>query len=362
MAIKPQKISIKGAAKEAKSNREFDTSRRDNAKNILSPDQIQGKNWRATKVLMTTLGLKPGDEPRPITKQDLLAFNRNIMTLQAKVEKGVTANEVISMSTIADKKRSRQQIHTAIPVKMKSGYIHFMTDAGPGSKVSRKVSRHHVHIILSGYETGLAKGTPLQAAREIARGNLKFDCDCEHHTFVFRFITTLMGANAGRAETGFPKLRNPMLEGIACKHVLRVMVELNTSIFIWKKIAAMVEADRKQNADKTRRQIQKVVNLKQSEANDLSAKQHKNQRSIKVTEAARDREKLAQALMEDIKPHRKTKPGSKLTTDQAAEFMAREGIPRSAVEAMFARGVINLSRGTTKEAFLKAFDQAVKAK
>jgi len=97
------KVNIKGAKTEAQQNREFDTNRCDNAINILNPDQIQGKAWRATKILTTTLGLKPGEEPRRITKQDLIAFNRNIQTLQGKVEKGVTANEVISLSTKAIK-------------------------------------------------------------------------------------------------------------------------------------------------------------------------------------------------------------------------------------------------------------------
>jgi hypothetical protein len=86
MAVKKPKISIRGAKKEALQNREFDANRRDSARNILSPDQIQGKAWRATKVLTTTMGIKPGEEPRAITKADLIAFNRNIKALQTKVE------------------------------------------------------------------------------------------------------------------------------------------------------------------------------------------------------------------------------------------------------------------------------------
>jgi len=271
-------ISIIGSKKELKERREFDNNRRDSAEKILNPDQIQGKNWRTTKVLETTLGLEKGAKLRKITKQDLLAFNRNIQALQGKVETGVTADEVIRLSTDADKKRSRQQINMAVPARMKGGDVYFITNSGPESKVAR----HNVHIVLSDYEMGLAKGTPLQAAKEISRGNIKTDCDCEHHTFVFRYIATLMGANAGRAETGFPKIRNPDLEGIACKHVLRVVTELNSSIFIWKRIAVMIEADRAKNADKERKTRQKTVSLTQKEANELAAKQEKNPRTIKA--------------------------------------------------------------------------------
>lgn len=290
------KFDIKGAKKEQNARREFDANRRDNAANILNPDQIVGKDWRSAKVLATTMGLTNG-EMRKITKKDLIAFHHNITKLQSRVVKGVTANEVINLSTLADKQRSRQQINMAIPVRMKNGDIHFLTNAGPDSKVTR----HNIHIILMDYDIGLAKGTPLQGAKEVAHGNLRFDCDCEHHTFVFRFITTLMGANAGRAETGFPKIRNPELDGIACKHVLRVMTELNSSIFVWRRIAAMIEADRAKNANKQRAKQQKTVTMTQKEANELAARQQKNPRTIKaIIEAAKQ-----------AKPSQKQKPASK---------------------------------------------------
>jgi hypothetical protein len=276
MIKKIKKLVVRGAKTEAKENFKFDQERRDNAVKILNPNQVQGKTFRVTKLLETTLGLKSGEPMRAITRQDLQAFKRNIKTAQNRVKKGLTANDVIRFSTKADKDRSKKQIHMAIPIRMKGGDINFLTDAGPESRVSR----HHVKVILNDYEKGLSVGTPLQAAKAMAKSGIKFDCDCEHHTFVFRYITTIMGANAGRAETGFPKIRNPKLLGIACKHVLRVMVELSTSIFIWKKIARMVESDRKGNVDKTRRKQQKVISISQKEANELARKQQKNKRKI----------------------------------------------------------------------------------
>jgi hypothetical protein len=324
MSPQKPKFSTYGAKKELKANREFDQNRRDNANNILNPDQIQGKAWRVTKALKTTLGLKPGEAARPITKQDLLVFNRNIQALQGKVEKGITPAEVISMSTEADKKRSKDQIHMAVPGFMRAGDVHFITNAGPDSKVHR----HHVHIILADYEKGLAKGTPLQAAKEIARGNVKIDCDCEHHVFTFRYIATLMGANAGRAETGFPKLKNPSLEGIACKHVLRVMIELSTSIFIWKKIAAMIEADRQKNASKTTRARQKSVQLKQSEVAELAGKQDKNRRAIKPAEAraTKAKQEMADKMAEVGVTHKKIKQTAKRasTPDKREQALRRD--------------------------------------
>lgn len=335
-------LNISGAKKEAQQNRDFDTQRRDSAANILSPDQIQGKAWRAAKVLETTLGLQKGEKPRKITKQDLLAFNRNIQTLQSKVEKGVTANEVISLSTDTDKERSKQQITMAVPAFMKGGNIQFITNAGPDSKRTR----HNVQITLASYDTGLAKGTAIQAAKEMAHGDLKFDCDCEHHTFVFRYITTLMGANSGRAESGFPKIRNPHLEGIACKHVLRVLVELNTSIFVWKRIAAMIEADRKQNADKTRRKLQKSVTMTQREASELAARQDKNRRAI------------IEAVKQAGKPQ-KERPASKKPNGLSGLIQAyrNSGIGLAQLKKMDQNGALFLPDGVTKQQLFSELDK-----
>lgn len=268
---------LSGSISEARASQQADAESRDNAARILSPDAIQGKAWRATKLLTTTLN--NGGIARPITKSDLLAFNANTQRLSGKFTLGVTAEEIIKFSLEKDKKRAKDEIHHAVPNRMQGGDIHFITNAGPDSKKTR----HHVRVILEKYEASLVSGTALQAAKFAAKSNVKFDCDCEHHTFVFRFLTTKLGANAGRAENGFPKIKNPTLSGIACKHVLRVMIELNNSIFIWKRIAIMVEADRKKNADKTRNKKQKVVRMTQKEANQMAKKQDKSRRKIQET-------------------------------------------------------------------------------
>jgi hypothetical protein len=48
----------------------------------------------------------------------------------------------------------------------------------------------------------------------------------------------------GARNRGYPKLTNSTLIGVACKHVLRTMAELQGSIFVRRQIAHMIEADR----------------------------------------------------------------------------------------------------------------------
>ena len=316
---KPAKFDISGAKKELKALRELEQYQRDHATNILRPDQIHGRDWRSAKVLMTTLGMVEGGKPRRITKQDLIAFNKNIARLESRVERGITANEIINLSTEEDKKRAKEQIHFAVPVSMKYGSIMFLTNSGPESKVLR----HSVQIILDDYSKGISKGTPLQAAKEASKGNLLIECDCEHFRYVYRYIATIMRSNAGRPEHGFPKLKNPYLEGIACKHVLRVVTELNSSIFIWRKIATMIESDRANNASKELKRRQKTITLTQKEATELSAKQKNNIREIK-------------AVARKAPPPTRPKRASTKPISNVAELMAVTGLTMEQITAMIA--------------------------
>lgn len=271
---------LHGSDKESKSVFQADQERRDNAPRILSPEQINKKGkWKVSEALTTTLGGDQWSTPRPITADDLKALKANIKALGARLGKGITANEIIKLSRPEDLKRANKEIHFAVPVHQKGGLIRFITNASAESKDVR----HHVNVSLEGYAALKGQvGTSLQLATAVAQGNLKFECDCGRFTFWFRFIATRMGVNLGRDEDGLPKIRNPMLTGIGCKHVLRVMTELNNSRQVHKKIAQAIEHDRTQSNKKN----QKPVKLTQAEANKFADSQDKNRRAVNAKEIA----------------------------------------------------------------------------
>ena len=293
---------MQGALSEQKNRFSAEQAQRESAPRILTPDDFNKKRWTVKETLQTTLngGLLP------ITKADLKAMAQNIKALEDahQYAGGITANEIISMSRSADIKRAKAEIHQAVPLQIKGGRIHFVTNAGPDSDLTR----HHVIVLLENYEKGMATGTPLQAAKRAAQGSIKFDCDCGRHTFWYRYITTILKVNAGRAELGFPKIRNPYLTGIACKHTLRVMTELNSSLFIHKRIADALAKDRKNLADKTKKKQQANVKLTQKQANDLAKKQNKSQRKVGAIE-----KKAIQQAMITAKPARKAANNTKRT-------------------------------------------------
>lgn len=255
-----------GAAREQQARRTEDAARRALASNILSPNDITGE-WDVARALHTTLN----GELRPITREDLDAFQKNVKSLGEKLRPGITAKQVVEMSLPEDIDRASKQIRVAIPSGGNKGAIRFITNAGPDSDRAR----HYVQVELAAFQAAVASpDKPLNVARWLAKTQpLRFDCDCGRHTFWYRYIATIGNFNAGRDETGYPKIRNPRLTGIACKHVLRVMAELQSSSFVHGFIAKMIEKART-------RQSRQAVRVGKDEAAKQAAKQVSKPRAI----------------------------------------------------------------------------------
>lgn len=249
MIKKPEKSwfgEVKGHVSESKSFFKRDQQQREAAEKasdsiILTKKEVQGE-WDTNRVLQTTLG----GVARNITADDLAAFRRNMKTAQANFKgSGITARQVIDLAKSnpleyfnqppkSDLERARKEIHTAVPVSAHNGTIRFITNAGPDSDVSR----HHVVVALNAFGDAVNKlaATAIEdntAAKKVAswlrKEKLAFDCDCGRHRYFFRYVATIGNFAAGRPEWGYPKIRNPHLRGVACKHVIRVMTELESS-------------------------------------------------------------------------------------------------------------------------------------
>lgn len=242
---------------------EHDLLRRQNSTGILSPEAVGGK-VSAGKLLHTTLH----GEPRQITAADLAQFRAQAASLGTKYRAGVTIADLVNGSRSEDLKRARDQVLWSAPANLRNGTIDFVTNASRDSAATR----HYVRISFGDYGEALARpGTPLQAAAWlVAEGHVKYDCDCGRHVFWYRFIATSISANAGRAETGFPKIRNPNLTGMACKHVLRTVTDLRSSILVRKKLADMIAADRA-HLDYPGRTKPQTFRVTQAEADRITA-------------------------------------------------------------------------------------------
>ncbi|ENV36858.1 hypothetical protein [Acinetobacter venetianus] len=238
---------------------------------FLRPEDIaQGVDYDVEKVLFTTLGQQKGDSPRRITRDDILAFQDNILLLKDQYVKGITIQNIINLSMQDDIDRANQQIYMAVPLNRKGGLVHFLTNAGPNSEAQN----HHVEVEFSNFNSvvfDIKKEAVNTVKNRLANGKIKFECDCGRHTYWFRYMATIGGYGLGRHEGGFPKERNPHLSGVACKHVLRVVQWITSPAGI-EYLKKQVDIDRKKQVGTRYKQSDaQLKNQLDKQLNDLES-------------------------------------------------------------------------------------------
>lgn len=281
--------SIFGSAKESDGLSKNDAlaRKREEARSrniILSPKDIKTGEWDVNRVLQTTLdGAK-----RDITSKDLVAFRKNMEAVRKKFNKeliGIKASQIIDNSTAvvsgkeADIKRAIREITLATPISFSNGKVRFITNASKNSKSTR----HHVTVVFLEYqvESILASSSSKLSAQRLRKGNLRIECDCGRWRFWFRYIATIGNFNAGRKETGHPKIRNPLLKGVACKHLIRVSSEIQKGGAVQVFLAKAMEKA------KNSAQSKSVLRVSQKEADRLikNQKRRTTGNDIKTSEA-----------------------------------------------------------------------------
>lgn len=316
---------LKGAKKESDSRLKADAlqraeegKRRDSI--ILNAKDVLSGKWDASKLLFTTLDGKV----RPITADDLVAFRYNIKATQSRFTKGITAKQVVDWSNHEDRKKASEEITMVVPHSARNGVISYITNASKKSDVSR----HHVNVEFLNFSAESSSGAldPKKSAMRLRKGQLKFDCDCGRHRYWFRYIATIGGYNAGRAETGFPKIRNPKLHGIACKHVIRVMADIlggtHSLAFLTKLLEKAKSSDDAKAAQKTRQiEAEKMVKeqLRKNRNNTITTSDQQRQ----ARSEAKQKKDLTNLLTKAVKP-KKVKQASSLKQDKAAATLAQK--------------------------------------
>ena len=327
-----------GSAKEAKANAKTDEQQRLSAgkgptSRILHQNDVLTGKWTPSRALQTTLG-GPGGHLRDITQADLAAFKENIKTIKSKgkYEKGITAKEIIDWSSNlafgchkSDLALSIEQIKHATPVSAYNGRVRFITNAGPDSDVTR----HHVFIVFERFAsiTGRQE-TSRKVALDVRKGPLLIECDCGKWRFWYRYIATIGGYNSGRAETGFPKIRNPRLTNVACKHIVKVANEIQNIASVLSFLTKMVDKSRASDlANVMHRSTQ------EESEKDLNSQLRRKSNAIKTSaekSAARKEKLAAKAAADKIKPPARLRQSSRISglDANAREAALRKGMAK----------------------------------
>jgi hypothetical protein len=319
---------IAGSAREAKERAKADALRREKAAlpdkdgkppRILTPEEVRSGNWDAQKLIETTLGGGEWSKRRLLTPEDLQAIRRNVEALGKRYQGGIRPRQVIDLSLESRRERAREEIRMAVPSYSnadRSGLIvvRFVTNAGPDTR--SVPPRHHVTVQLmsTGAAVTMAKDTA-KASRWLCREPLRFDCDCGDHTFRFRYIASAGKFNYGRTETGYPKIRNPGLEGIACKHVIRVMQQLDSGMaddFVGRLLDKIRKAEdiKQKSVCASQNEAEAQAKKQENAPAKIKTSQQRAEQTAKAREAAKAKrgKAAAEKAMRETEARRKPKP------------------------------------------------------
>ncbi|HBM2815642.1 TPA: phage tail protein [Enterobacter hormaechei subsp. xiangfangensis] len=219
-------------------------AKRRKAKRTLTPSVLRNKKLED----VLKLGSKVKGGTVNFTLEDLKGFEQSRDALKKAFkskERGITYSQLISHCRSVDVQRANNK---GIALKDGSGITsatfiglqHNMARVSVKASNASKHGHHRVRVRFEGWQDALddLEDTPESEkaiAKKLCAGPVSFDCDCGRHQYWYRYIAT--AGNFGvtpPAEYAYPKIRNPRLEGVACKHVIHAMTRFQSGA--WQKL------------------------------------------------------------------------------------------------------------------------------
>lgn len=202
----------------------LNNKRRQDAKRTLRPGQLSRKSVQD----LVRLGKKP--DGTEFTVDDLKRFDklRKQYRKRRGGQQGITYLELVARSadTRIDRASNRsgdgREVNSAQLLAVKANVLTIKVKA---SHVS--VHQHHrVEVRLEEWDQLMADANGLdsgyqKATKQACAGRLSINCSCGDHQYRYRYMATLGNyCLSPPKEFSYPKITNPNLSGLACKHVL----------------------------------------------------------------------------------------------------------------------------------------------
>ena len=287
----------------------------------------------ANELLEFTLGdtKRNRELKKTLDAATLNAYLANVKAASNKFLGGITPQEVINHSRIEDIKRANTQIFLASVFKRKGNVIHFVTNAGIGSKDTH----HYVTVQLLDYPQlllGRTKApTVLDVRKAVTEGKIRFDCDCGRHRYWYRYIATIGKYNYGVDESRYPSTRNPNVSGVACKHALRVMKHV-TSAHMLARIRTYATDDIAKASNqvrpqrKTSKQLEREAAAQTAALNNWNGRLHWSKRIKKAADDAQKQIKAEQKRQQAKQPNQPTQ-AERSSYQYAKKQIKKNGVP-----------------------------------
>lgn len=156
-------------------------------------------------------------------------------------EVGIPITQAIAKSDIEDK-RLAKRVASATLYKLTDNILDFRVTAS--GDTPNAPSYYKVRVRLDDWksEVARAKGKDyMTAAQKATMGYVSFDCNCGRYIYWYQYLATIGNFDIAPGETVFPKIRNKRLKGICCKHILKALMTVQSSI-IQSRVAKSMQA------------------------------------------------------------------------------------------------------------------------
>jgi uncharacterized protein YlbG (UPF0298 family) len=186
------------------------------------------KNSLSKQPFKKTLHTHTNKEVKKISIKEIMRVTTNYLKHFAGLGR-VTMSNILSKTQPIDIERSTKQLSAILLRYEDDGLFIFTVKSSGLHKVnewgihkSNKIAKsHQVNIWFDLSEKAIKKyKTPHQI---FSKTKIKFECSCGRHTYWYRYMATKGGWGLGIKEERFPRIRNPQLKGICCKHVVRAV-------------------------------------------------------------------------------------------------------------------------------------------
>ncbi|MGL5103037.1 MAG: phage tail protein, partial [Plesiomonas sp.] len=171
------------------------------------------------------------------TSDELKKFESNRGQIKSRYNSktaGITYAQLISSCAAIDIKRANNAVNDGSGIKSASfiGMEHNVAIISVVASNKSKDSHHRVKIRFDEWDDALESASDrdaksLRIIRSLCSGRISFDCDCGRHKYWYRYIATAGNfALSPPKEYIYPKILNPNLKGLACKHVIHSVTRM----------------------------------------------------------------------------------------------------------------------------------------
>ncbi|HFU2857307.1 TPA: phage tail protein [Enterobacter cloacae] len=171
------------------------------------------------------------------TLDDLKGFEVNRDKLKKKFDPksaGMTYNQLIAHSLQIDVKRANNKVNdgTGITAAAFQGMKHNMAIVSVTASQASVHQHHRVRIRFEEWDGAMddlteEAGKNKKVIKNLCAGRVSVDCDCGRWQYWYRYIGTAGNyAVTPPKEYAYPKIRNPRLQGVACKHIIHALTRM----------------------------------------------------------------------------------------------------------------------------------------